>query len=218
MATGFPSLMHPPGIVQDATKLANSTGLLVADGLLVIHQFFNSERWGIYIGDNLQLAPDSMKSIDYRQATKISDYPQEAGAFQSYNKVGTPFDVRVELTKGGNQRERAAFLKAVEKAAASLDLYDVVTPEKTYTSVNIERYDLRRTADSGLGLLTVDIWLVQIRQTARTAFANSKKPSGMAVQNVGTVRPQTPTDSVTNFVGKVPPPGQPITNFVGVIR
>lgn len=212
MAGGLPSL-------KGLTRTTNKAGLLVADGLLVVHQFFNAERWGIYLKDKLVLEADSMKSIDYVQGSKISDYPQEEGAFQSYNKVATPYEVRVELTKGGNQRERAAFLTAVEKAAASLDLYDVVTPEKTYTSVNIERYSLRRTAGEGLGLITVDIWLVQIRNSAATAFTNTAQPSGAGAQNVGSVRPQTPTTGVTNLVGKVnlaPPTAADIGKKLGI--
>ena len=94
MAGGLPSL-------KGLTRTTNKAGLLVADGLLVVHQFFNAERWGIYLKDKLVLEADSMKSIDYVQGSKISDYPQEEGAFQSYNKVATPYEVRVELTKGG---------------------------------------------------------------------------------------------------------------------
>ena len=212
MANGFPNLLHPPTTIKDATRLANQTGLLIADGVLVLNKLFSNAVWGIYLGAKLQFNPDSMKSFDYIQATKISDYPQELGAFQSYNKVGTPFEVRIELTKGGNQRERSAFLDAIEKAAASLDLYDVITPEKKYVSMNIERYNVRRTATEGAGLITVDLWFMQVRVSAETAFTNSKKPSGMAVQSDGTVQSQTPTPAVTDFVGKVPNPA--VTNFV----
>jgi hypothetical protein len=197
MAGGIPSLLRP------AARVTNIAGLLVADGLLLVHQFANSERWGIYLKDKLVIAADSMRDIEYRQGSKISDYPQEEGAFQSYNKVATPFEIRVSLTKGGNQRERAAFLSAVEKASASLEIYDVVTPEKTYTSVNIEGYGLRRAADSGVGLITVEIGLVQVRNTARSAFTNTSQPSGAAPQNVGAVQAQTPTTGVSNAVGPV---------------
>lgn len=195
MAIGLPSLL------RKSTAALNTGALLAADGLLVIHQFFNTERWGLYLKDKLVIEADSVKSIDYRKASRVSDYPQEEGAFQSYNKVSSPFESRVELTKGGSQRDRAAFLDAIEKAAASLDIYDLAMPEKTYTGVNIEGYEFRRSADAGLGLITVELSLVQVRQTATTAFRNTSQPSGATVQDVGTVRPETPTDAVINAVG-----------------
>lgn len=205
MIPGLPPLLRPPTTIAGVTKLANTASLLSADSALLTRQFFVSERWGIYLKGALQLAPDSVKSFDYRQASKISDYPQEKGAFQSYNKVATPFDARVELTKGGNQRDRSDFLAALEKAAASLELFDVVTPEKTYISANIERVSLVRTASAGLGLLTAEIWLTEVRQAGKTAFANTKAAGGMTPVQVGTVQSQSPSADIQSAIGKVLP-------------
>ena len=86
-----------------------------------------------------------------------------------------------------------AFLAAIEAAAASLALYNVVTPEKTYLNANIEHYDYRRTSRNGVGLLMVDVGLVEIRQVATTTFTQTAQPSGADQVNSGTVQATTPT-------------------------
>lgn len=183
---GVPALLRQPAVSGAFAKL-NTASLLVADAS-IIKQLFNKPKWGVFKGGKSVAAADSVLSFEYRQDTKISDYPQEKGGFQSYNKVGTPYDVRVQLTKGGTEAERAAFLAAIEAATASLDLYDVTTPEKVYKNANIQRFDYRRTAQSGAGLITVDLWLVEVRETVSTEFAKSKQPSGAAKLNGGLVQ------------------------------
>ena len=145
------------------------------------------EGWGIYLQNDKVISPDSIVSLEYRREWRIADYPQELGAFQSYNKVMTPFDVRVRMTKGGNAATRGEFLDAVEAIAGSLDLYNVVTPDQVYTSVNIVSIGYSRTAHQGLGLVSVDIGLRQIRVTAKQKFANVKAPAAQAPISGGTV-------------------------------
>ena len=132
-------------------------------------------------------------AVDYKQGWHIADYPIEDGDFASYNKVATPFDAKVTFTQGGTESDRAAFLAAIEAAAASLALYNVVTPEKTYLNANIEHYDYRRTSRNGVGLLMVDVGLVEIRQVATTTFTQTAQPSGADQVNGGTVQAITPT-------------------------
>ncbi len=184
---GAPTLLRQPAALSGAFAKLNTASLLVADAS-IIKQLFNTPQWGVFKDAKAIAAADSVLSFEYRQDTKISDYPQEKGAFQSYNKVGTPFDVRVQLTKGGSEADRSAFLAAIEAATASLDLFDVVTPEKVYKSANLQRFDYRRTANSGVGLITVDLWLVEVRETVTAGFAVAKKPSGYPATNGGTVQ------------------------------
>lgn len=184
---GAPVLLRQPAAVSSAFAKLNTASLLVADAS-IIKQLFNKPQWGVFKGTKAVAAADSVLTFEYRQDTKISDYPQEKGGFQSYNKVGTPFDVRVQLTKGGTESDRSAFLSAIEAATASLDLFDVVTPEKVYKNANLQRFDYRRTAQSGVGLITVDLWLVEVRETVTAGFAVAKKPSGFAAVNGGTVQ------------------------------
>lgn len=182
---GIPPLTVPFHIVTPI--------LLVADAVSAILGF-GQPQWGIFDqSNNPVIIADSVVAVDYKQGWHIADYPIEQGDFASYNKVATPFDARVTFTQGGTESDRAAFLAAIEAAAASLDLYNVVTPEKTYLNANIEHYDYRRTSRNGVGLLTVDVGLVEIRQVATTTFTQTAQPSGVDQVNGGTVQPTTPT-------------------------
>ena len=186
--------MTTPGIPPLTTPLHFVTNVLaVADAVSAILGF-GTPQWGIFDqSNNPVIAADSVVAVDYKQGWHIADYPIEDGDFASYNKVATPFDAKVTFTQGGTESDRAAFLAAIEAAAASLALYNVVTPEKTYLNANIEHYDYRRTSRNGVGLLMVDVGLVEIRQVATTTFTQTAQPSGADQVNGGTVQAITPT-------------------------
>lgn len=160
--------------------------------------------WGIYLKNTKVIEPDSIISLEYRREWRLADYPMEAakisdvgvgseGAFQTYNKVAIPFDVRLRMTKGGSPQARAAFLSAVEEIAAGLGVFNVVSPEATYTSVNIFSLGYSRAAHQGLGLISLDIGLRQIRMTATAQFTNVKAPASQAPIRGGTVSTKAAT-------------------------
>lgn len=184
---GAPALLKTPAALQNLQSLQNKATLLVADASAIV-SLFGGPKWGLFLNGKTVAEADSVRSIEFRQDSKLSDYPQQKGAFESYNKVASPFDARLQFTKGGTTSDRAKFLDAIDKAANSLDLYEVTTPEKVYKSANIQRYDYHRTADSGAGLLTVDLWLVEVREIVAVGFTNSKKPAGSKLLNTGTVQ------------------------------
>jgi hypothetical protein len=184
---GAPALLKTPAALQNLQNLQNKATPLVADASAII-SLFGGPKWGLFLNGKTVAEADSVRSIEFRQDSKLSDYPVQKGAFESYNKVASPFDARLQFTKGGTTSDRAKFLDAIDKAANSLDLYDVTTPEKVYKGANIQRYDYHRTADSGAGLLTVDLWLVEVRETVSAAFGAAKKPAGQKALYGGTVQ------------------------------
>lgn len=184
---GVPPLLKPTLTINGITNVVNTAALLIADSKL-ISSLLNPPKWGLYKGGALVVQADSVINMAYRQESKISDYPQEEGSFQQYNKVGSPYDARLQLSKGGTVAERSTFLAALEAAADSLDLYDVVTPEKTYTNANIQRYDYERKATGGANLILAEIWLIQIRTTAVAKLSATKRASGASAVNAGTLQ------------------------------
>ncbi len=196
MANGIPDLLNK------ISAITNPVALLGADASRILG-FFAPPQWGIYRDGELAIEPDSIIAIDYKAESRITDYPQEAGAFQAYNKVATPQDVRVRMTKGGTDNDRTAFLTAIKDASDSLNLYDVMMPEFSYSNCNIFHVDFRRTAQNGVGLLTVDLWLLEIRTpTSETAFSNTKEPAGRSPFSLGSVLPQVPTVAQVSAVAK----------------
>jgi hypothetical protein len=178
-----------PPLLGKISKVSNPIALLVADAKL-ISGMFAEPKWGIYLDGKLALKPDSIVGLDFKIDWRIAEYPMEGGAFQSYNKVMTPFDIRIQMTKGGTDADRQAFLSEVEAAAASMILYDVLMPEWGYTSCSISHIDYRRTSAGGVGLLTVDLWLTKVRATATAKFSNTKSPNGADPVNGGNVQAQ----------------------------
>lgn len=181
---GVPSLLNPPPASSETSVATFDTVTVTAA---------RSYDWGLFLDGAKALEPDTMLALEYRRDWQLPDYPQENGAFQSYNKTAHPFAVRVTMTKGGSVADRSAFLAKVEEVAASMSLYDVVTPEKTYLNMNVERFDYRRTSTNGAGLITVEMWLAEIRDATDAQFTSTKSPASASVVNGGNVQARTLT-------------------------
>lgn len=171
-----------------------------------ISQGADASTWGIFNADGSQvIVPDSHVRLGYSREKRVSDFPIEEGGFASYNKVSVPFEGRFLLSKGGSQADRTSFLTSIDDATNSLDLYSLVTPEITYDNVNVVHYDYDRSADHGVTLLSVEVWLRQIRVATGPSFSNTANPSGAVTDaqdpaandptQDGAVQPQSPSQS-----------------------
>ena len=182
-----------PALLNKFNSVTNVITLLAADAANVLG-LFPSPVWGIFDANNkLVIQPDSIVAFDFKREWRLPDYPMEQGAFQAYNKVATPFDARIKMTKGGTDDDRLQFLQNLDDAASSLNTYTILTPSKAFLNVNIHHYDYRRTAKNGLTLLTVDVWLTQIRFDAVAQSASTKYVSGADAKSAGNVQPQAAT-------------------------
>lgn len=169
-----------------------------------------SEQWGIFQNGVPVITADSVVSMEYRQEWLISDFPLELGAFESYDKVYSPYLVRFRFSAGGSEANRAALLASVAAIAGDLNLYDAASPEAIYLDCNVTHYDYRRTAINGVGLLVVDVWLEEVRivtsstsdttMPSGTATGNTAEPSGASPLNDGSVQPQPPGGGVPGTV------------------
>ena len=196
MAFGIPSLLGNIAIS------ANTVSLLASDAARIVGMFGAAPSWGIYDQSGKLIArPDSFLSLDFKADWRIPDYPVENGAFAAYNKVATPFDVRVSMAKGGTQADRTAFIKAIQAKAGSTELLKVVTPAGAYNSVNLVHFDYEQKSTNGVGLVTVDLWLQEVRVAESAVF--SKAPSAAAQVNNGAVQAQPATAGQAATAGKV---------------
>lgn len=139
------------------------------------------------------LVPDSFRDFGMRQEWTVTTAPTEQGGFAAYNKVNNPFEVQLRLTKGGSLRERTDFLQRVEEICNSLQLYKIVTPEKTYFRCNVTRYEVMRKEARGAYFLDeVDIFFVEIRNVeseyTNTTFntSSAQQASDEPIKNFGT--------------------------------
>lgn len=199
----FPNVPNVPGVPplpRDPFAIAAGVVLLAADAIGIFGTSLNPE-WGIFKSGVPVVIADNVVSVDFKRDWNLADFPIEQGAFESYDKVQVPFDARVRFSAGGAAEDREALLISVQRVAASLDLFDVVTPEITYTNVNVVHYDYRRQARGGLGLLVVDVWCQEVRVTATATFSNTQAPASASAVNDGTV--QT-TAAASAQVSKLP--------------
>lgn len=180
--------------------------LLTADAPSAVGGAYGSPMWGIFSATTGQpiLQADSTGSVEYARDYQISDYPQEQGAFASYNKVQVPFQAKVSFLIN---QDRATFLNSVESAVASLAFVTVYTPEVFYPNANLTHYSYRRESRSGVTLIRVDVWCEEVRipsQPAQngqiangaTSSTNASSPtqSGL-VQGGATYGPTSATDA-----------------------
>lgn len=193
----YPSVPNVPGVpvlLRSVTVPTPGALFNVALGGLA-QSVFGGSTWGVLdaAGEPI-VTPDSFVGVDYTNNCDISNYPMEAGAFSSYNKVANPYDCAVTMSIGADLAARTAFLAKLEKTLNSLDMLSVVTPEATYINANLRSFDYRRTASSGMSLITVTCRFVQIRQTAKSSVRNTADPSGMDAASGGQVQTSEPTD------------------------
>jgi hypothetical protein len=262
----MPEVPNVPGVPPLNSYSALPTVLLVADTQMGI--LFTPPSWGIYyqgvpviqpasIGQNVNallgpfsiqagalglpnLTPVAASTIEFEfdQEFTISDYPQEQGAFQSYDKVQLPFDVRVRLAAGGDASNRQAFINAILAIAggsplgssslistamasalgsitsainggilsgsATPPLFDIVTPEGTYSSCSCRRVSFSRRHDQGATLIAADLYFVQVRVTSSAAFSNTQIPGAAGQQSSGNVQSMPLTTNVPGFPGDGP--------------
>lgn len=173
-AAGVPALVRSPSTAPIVTAVFG-----VLQGAVWRYLYVN-KNWGIYqngknildfngsgvIGElksSVMGAVTSTVSVTYTKQYRISDYPIEGGGFASYNKVELPSQPIVILAMSGNETERARFLNEIEKLSITTDVYDIVTPEKTYIQHTIESYNYTRTNTKGATLLTVELHLKEVR-------------------------------------------------------
>lgn len=217
----YPNVPQAPGVppLQRASQVLNTVSLLVSDVLNIL-DMFAGPRWGIFDEEGTPLLTgDSVLNVDYKQEARMSDFPVEKGQFATYNKVQQPFDARIGFTVGGTEDDRAEFLARAQKLVQTIQMVSLVTPEVTYESCNVIHCDYRRSSRSGVTLLTVELWLQEVRQVASSAFTENtpneptaptdttgpapttQQPEGAAPTSGSDVRPATPTPGQTTAAG-----------------
>lgn len=154
--------------------------------------------WGVYtLTGALVFDVDSVVDLKYSNKSKVSDFPVEKGAFATYNKVASPFGVKVQLAVSGSTRV-SAFLAALDAEVGAANLYNVATPEAVYLNVTLESFDYARASEKGLGLVVAALSFQEVREVtpAYTTVAlppkKVKRPGSASKAVGGKVQAQSP--------------------------
>lgn len=214
----YPDVPYAPGVpavLRAGTFLnpALAVTLAVAD-IAGLGGYAPAQQWGIFTGAGAPLFDvDNVVGLELKQEQSVPNYPIEKGSFGSYNKVQIPYDARITFSVGGSIERRGAFMSSLIKALFSLTLYTVVMPEFSYNLANVVHYDFARRDGKGVGMLVVNVYVTEIRNTATSQFASSgdsgsasndptsaaanpitapKEPSGASPTHDGTVQTIAP--------------------------
>lgn len=90
---------------------------------------------------------------------------------------------------------KSLFTVALEQLSANLNIYTVVTPECTYTNVNVVGYHIRRASERGASMITAEVFLQEVRVSAEAAYTLTAQPQGEAAQNGGNVQSEELEDA-----------------------
>lgn len=160
--------------------------LLVTDAVSVAAA--SVTQWGIFADGVPVVISDNVMAFSFKKSSRISKYPQEQGAFSSYNKVNAPFETKIKFSTGGSIADKQAFIDSIDAISGDLNLYTCVTPEVSYPSCNVIGYDYDRNHGNA-GLLEIEVWLEQVVIAEASTFSNTTKPSDAGQLNGGLVQP-----------------------------
>ena len=159
------------------------------------------ELWGIFDNDFLSwLDFDTIEEVGMRASSTIARFPVQFGGFATYNKAHNPDEFGVIVSKGGlTQDGRQEFIKQLYDLKHSLDLVNLVTPDRVYYNVNMFDFDFRATAQAGSHIVTAQLKFMEVREVkaqyvdSKTTTVNAKDPSAKPAVDKGTVQPKNKT-------------------------
>ena len=190
----IPALPGVPALARSNNAQFVGAALTIVGEILPLGLF--GQKWGIVSKDgSALLTPDSFVDFEYREEAKIPIYPLQNGAFQSYNKVNLPYDIRLTVTCSGNGKmTKGQFILGIDNLILKLTLVNIVTPDATYVNTNLIHVDYRREASRGATLLIAQLWFQWVRIVSNPTVA-TVKPSGTPTSSFGQLSPQVPSTS-----------------------
>jgi hypothetical protein len=175
------------------------------------------------------LSPDSFLDFDYTQEWSVSTAPTQLGGFADYNRVASAFEIKLRMAKGGGIKladdavgnlragnfgnlftsavqQRHEFLEQIADLDTT-ELYDIVTPEKTYFRCNFLRAEISRRGEKGAYQMPmVDVYFREIRFVTavytKTVIVSPADPSAAQQQNNGTQQSEEVDSEPPTSVGE----------------
>ncbi len=217
----YPSVPDYPGVPQIPRTAPGSPSInvsIASPQSNISSQTTNELPWGIYTYPANQplYAPAeggtlSVLSFGFTRSMQVCDFPVEANnanrgaGFASFNKVYQPANPVLVLALSGTEGEKIAFLAAIDAACGSTTLFNVYTPDASYSgstgACTMERYSYQRTAVHNATMLTVEVSMKQIMQvtaslsnvsTGSTPISSPQSPSAQPQINNGITQTSTP--------------------------
>lgn len=196
----FPNVPQLPGVPQVLRSLQFPStlppGLGTAVALKALWSALTVKpQWGVYDKNGkLMVEPDTIRDFGHHMESGLANYPMQRGSFANYNKVASPFEVVLRMSKGSTLGARSAFIATLTAMQADLELYTILTPERSYFNCNILRVETNRRSVQGAYLLAdVDVFFQEIREV-NVSYSTSaaQDPSAHPVTAQGNVLSSAP--------------------------
>lgn len=133
--------------------------------------------------------PSSWGEFAAKYETQLSDYPQEFGAYQPYNKVRRPIEVNVMLIKTGSDLARFAWLAAIQQQEANnpQQLYTLISPQLIATDYSLSGLSYETRNDRGSNILYLSLRFTEIPQIPSSlgTYTNVLEAKSGPVQQLG---------------------------------
>ena len=153
-------------------------------------------EWGIYSqGGGLAITPDTFLGVECKNSFRVSNFPQEEGAFASYNKIATPYDIKATIAVSGFDSSKGDVLASTYEMLSGTDLYMVVTPDEVYDNATLVNYQYHRSSKHGVTLLVAELWFTEVRLVDGVSVREPSQTSSQSSSNGGTVQAQPTTQS-----------------------
>lgn len=184
---GIPNIPDFKGLVT-----SGGNALIGLGGAAIIRAIFGNV-WGLVneFGIPVVLA-DNVLGLSFQSASTIVNAPIEGGSFASYNKVATPSQAVVQMSKGsGGALQRGAFLAQLLALEGSTLKFYVISPEFVHRNMCITNVDYARSAQEGVQLIVVNVSLEEVREVkVNYSFEEVEAPSDAKAVDGGSVQPK----------------------------
>lgn len=196
--TGIPNIPDFKGLIT-----SGSNALIGLGGAAIIRAIFGNV-WGLVneFGVPVVLA-DNVLGLSFQSASTIVNAPIEGGSFASYNKIATPSQAVVQMSKGsGGALMRGAFLAQLLALEGSTLKFYVISPEFVHRNMCITNVDYARSAQEGVQLIVVNVSLEEVREVkVNYSFEEVEAPSDAKAVDGGSVQPKDATANTSILKG-----------------
>ena len=187
MISGFPKIPDFAGLASSGADAAIGLG-----GAALIKAIFGNV-WGLVneFGVPVVLA-DNVLGLSFQSASTIVNAPIEGGSFASYNKIATPSQAVVQMSKGsGGALQRGAFLAQLLALEGSTLKFYVISPEFVHRNMCVTGVDYARSAQEGVQLIVVNVQLEEVREVkVNYSFEEVAAPEDAKTVDGGNVQPK----------------------------
>lgn len=172
-------------------------------GLLSVVNSVLAPGYGIYYASGINkstrpFSPASFVVIEVAGEAAIATAPVEKGGYTSFNKVQRPAELHITFTVEGwtgfsgalpnltnlTLTSRSDVLATLETMRTTAEVYDIETPDKTYSSYDLTKYDYRIRSDSGQTLLTVTAVFQDVQNVAEVTVSSETSQADTTNNNV----------------------------------